>query len=63
MYTMITVFLSCRTWKKTLDIAFGDGRMLEATGCGTVVLMLKSGSLRQKCKLNDVLYVSELTIY
>lgn len=47
--------------KKPLDIILGDGRMLNATGCGSVTLMLESGCLKRKCKFHDVLYVPELT--
>ena len=46
---------------KKLDIILGDDRTLNAAGCGTVILMLESGSLRRKCKFHDVLYVPELT--
>ena len=47
--------------KKPLDIILGDGHTLNATGSGTVTLMLESSSLKRKCKFHDVLYVPELT--
>ena len=56
-----SLFTELENLKKPLDIILGDGRTLNATGCGTVILMLESGSLRRKCKFHDVLYVPELT--
>ena len=56
-----SLFSELQNLEKPFDIALGDGHTLKAIGRGTVVLMLESGSLRRKCKLNDVLYVSELT--
>ena len=58
---MITVFSELQSLEKPLDIALGNFRTLEATGRGTEILMLESGFLRSKCKLNDKLYVSELS--
>ena len=56
-----SLFTELQNLKKPLDIILGDGRTLKATGCGTVILILESGSLKRKCKLYNVLYVSELT--
>ena len=56
-----SLFSELQNLEKPLDIVLGDGRTLKATGRGTVILILESGSLRRKCKFNDVLYVSELT--
>ena len=47
--------------KKPVDITLGDGHMQKATDHGTVCLRLKSGSLQRRCRLDDVLYVPELT--
>ena len=46
MYAMITELQSL---EKLLDIAFRNGRTLEATGHGTEILILESGFLRRKC--------------
>ena len=54
-------FVELNTLEKPLDVTLGDGRTLKAVGRGTVILILKSGCLTRKCKLNDVLYVPELT--
>ena len=53
-------FIELNNLKNPLDIILGDGHTLHATGCGTVILMLKSASLIRKCKLYDFLYVPEL---
>ena len=58
MYATIAVY--SLIWRP-LDIVLGDGRSLNATASGTVILTLKSGSLKRKCKFYDVLYVPELT--
>ena len=54
-------FVELNTLEKPLDVTLGDGHTLKAVGHGTVILILKSGCLTRKCKLNDVLYVPELT--
>ena len=54
-------FVELNTLEKPLDVTLGDGHTLKAVGRGTVILILKSGCLTRKCKLNDVLYVPELT--
>ena len=56
-----SLFTELENLKKPLDIILGDGRTLNATGCGTVILILESDSLKRKCKFYDVLYVPELT--
>ena len=56
-----SLFIELHNLKNPLDIILGDGHTLRATRCGTVILMLKSGSLNRNCKLHDVLYVPELT--
>ena len=57
-----SLFIELHNLKNPLDIILGDGHTLRATRCGTVILLLKSGSLNRKCKLHDVLYVPELTV-
>ena len=55
------LFSELQDLEKPLDIVLGDSHTLEATECGTVILILEFGSLRRKCKFNDVLHISELT--
>jgi len=55
------LFIELNNLKSPLDIALGDGHALNTSGCGTVTLILESGSMRRKCKFHDVLYVPELT--
>jgi len=55
------LFIELNNLKSPLDIVLGDGRTLNANGCGTVTLILECGSMRKKCKFHDVLYVPELT--
>ena len=54
-------FVELHNLKKTLDVTLGDGHTLKAIGHGTVILMMKTGCLRRKCKLHDVLFVPNLT--
>ena len=56
-----SLFSELQNLEKPLNIVLGDGHTLKATGRGTAILILESGSLSRKCKFNDVLYVSELT--
>ena len=56
-----SLFTELQNLEKPLDIILGDGRTLNATGCGSVIVMLESDSLKRKCKFYDVLYVPELT--
>lgn len=56
-----TFFCDLKTLEKPVDITLGDGHSLTATRRGTVILLTKSGPLKKKCKLHDVLYVPELT--
>ena len=56
-----SLFTELQHLKKPLDIILGDGRTLKATGCGSVILILESDSLKRRCKFHNVLYVPELT--
>ena len=56
-----SLFTELENLKQPLDIVLGDGRSLNATANGTVILTLESGSLKRKCKFYDVLHVPELT--
>ena len=56
-----SLFTDLENLKQPLDIVLGDGRSLNATASGTVILTLESGSFKRKCKFYDVLYVPELT--
>ena len=54
-------FVELQILQKPIDITLGDGHILQATGRGTVVLMMRTGQLTRKCKLQDVLLVPKLT--
>jgi len=48
--------------KQPLEVMLGDGHAVEAKGRGTVVLELtKEGGKASMCKLNEVLYVPDLS--
>ena len=51
-------FVDLQMLQKPIDITLGD---LQAAGRGTVVLMMRTGQLTRKCKLQDVLLVPKLT--
>ena len=54
-------FVELQILQKPIDVTLGDGHILQATGQGTVVLMMRTGQLTRKCKLQDVLLVPKLT--
>ena len=54
-------FVELQILQKPIDVTLGDGHILQATGRGTVVLMMRTGQLTRKCKLQDVLLVPKLT--
>ena len=54
-----TQFLSL---KQPRNVALGDGRILKATGIGTVILKMElTGKSNELCRLSNVLYVPNLT--
>ena len=55
-------FVKLEELKEPLQVTLGDGHVLKATGCGTVLLYvnIKEGEFT-KCKLWNVLYVPQLS--
>ena len=56
------LFDELHSLKQPLEVMLGDGYAVEATGRGTVVLELTEvGGKARRCKLHEVLYVSDLS--
>jgi hypothetical protein len=55
------LFTELKYLNKPIDVVLGNGSILKANRSGTVALTFLSGSIERKYKLNDVLYVPELT--
>ena len=54
-------FIEMKQMESPLEIILGDGRTLKAAECGTVTLIVRSGSAIMRCKVHDVLSMPELT--
>ncbi len=56
------LFVEYHSLKQPQEVALGDGHPMEATGYGTVALvMLLPDGKTKRCKLHDVLYVQKLS--
>ena len=54
-------FVELYPLKTHTDVKVGDGQILSATAKGVVFLRVRYGRESQKCKLNNVLYVPDLS--
>ena len=55
-----SLFVELKRLEQPVDVALGDGRVLQAKHRGSVHLRLKSGSLTRRCKLHNVLFIPQL---